>query len=247
MEIKILCNNTSDGSFYSEHGLSILINDEILFDTGQTDVYIKNARRLNIDLKRIKKVFISHGHYDHIGGLIFLQNFAQPEVYLHKKALVPKYSGERFAGIPYDWNNLKLKVNYLDKDISVDNIHLITNVPFNKEIIDKKFRLENGRDFFEDEINLVIDNFLFTGCAHRGIENIVEYTIRRYKIKYVIGGFHLKNVSEERINKVIGVFKKYNLTVFPLHCTGEVATQMIKKELKENCIILNAGDVWRGL
>ncbi|HCF37460.1 MAG TPA: MBL fold metallo-hydrolase, partial [Thermosipho africanus] len=66
MKITVLCNDTSRDAFLKEHGLSILINDRILFDTGQTDVFIKNGEKLGINFSKIEKVIISHGHYDHI-------------------------------------------------------------------------------------------------------------------------------------------------------------------------------------
>lgn len=223
-----------------------MINDKILFDTGQTDVFIKNGEKLGIDFFKIERVIISHGHYDHIGGLIFLQNVANPEVFIHKKALVERYSGSKFAGVPYDWNKIELKVNFIDSDISTDEVRIITNIKMREDIIDEKFRLSDGRkDFFEDEINIVIENFLFTGCAHRGIENIVEQVIKRYNIEYVVGGFHLVNASSERIRKITELFEEYDLKVIPLHCTGENAIKFMKDRLKDKCIILNSGDEWR--
>ncbi|QTA38040.1 MBL fold metallo-hydrolase [Thermosipho ferrireducens] len=245
MKIKILCNDSSRKNFFYEHGLSILINDTILFDTGQTDIFIKNGEKLHVDFQKIEKIFISHGHYDHVGGLFHLQNKTNATVFIHKKALIPKFSAKKFAGIPYDWNKIPFKVVYTDKDTVIDNIHIINSIPTDKEIINKKFNVNGKQDLFDDEINLIINNVLFTGCAHKGIENILKYTMKNYKIKAVVGGFHLSGASSKRIKKIIALFKSYNLEIFPLHCTGSDVIKLLKEELNEKCIELKAGDEWR--
>ncbi|MBO8160511.1 MAG: MBL fold metallo-hydrolase [Thermosipho sp. (in: Bacteria)] len=245
MKIKILCNDSARKNFFYEHGLSILINDTILFDTGQSDVFIKNGKKLHVDFQKIEKIFISHGHYDHIGGLIHLQGKTKATVYIHKKALIPKFSAKKFAGIPYDWSKISFNIVYIEQDTTIDNVHIINSIPANNEIINKKFNVNGKQDLFDDEINLIIDNVLFTGCAHKGIENILKYAAKNYKIKAVVGGFHLLDAPNERIKQIIELFKSYNLNVFPLHCTGNNVIKILKKELNEKCIELKAGDEWR--
>ncbi|MDK2886922.1 MAG: 7,8-dihydropterin-6-yl-methyl-4-(beta-D-ribofuranosyl)aminobenzene 5-phosphate synthase [Thermosipho sp. (in: thermotogales)] len=247
MEIKILCNDTAKEGFYYEHGLSILINKNILFDTGQSDVFIKNGRLLNVDFSEIKEIYISHGHYDHIGGLINLVGKTDATVYVHNKALLPKFNGQKFVGIPYEWDLIPFRIKYIYQDTDINNIHVINSVPITKNVVNKKFNINGKQDLFEDEINLIIENVLFTGCAHRGIENILQHVLKNYTIKAVIGGFHLNDASLKRIKNIIQLFKTHNLYVFPLHCTGEKTTKIIKNELKEKCIILKAGDEWREL
>jgi 7,8-dihydropterin-6-yl-methyl-4-(beta-D-ribofuranosyl)aminobenzene 5'-phosphate synthase len=245
MNIKILCNDEARNNFSSEHGLSILINNKILFDTGQTNVIIKNSKKLGVNLNEIEKIFISHGHYDHVGGLKYLKDIINAPIFIHKDAIIPKFSGTRFAGAPFDWNTLKSRLIFLENDKLIDNIYILNSVPTCENLIDKKFFKNGKHDLFSDEINLIINNVLFTGCAHRGIENILKKAMEIQKIRFVIGGFHLINASIERIQKIINLFKTYDVSVIPLHCTGGKAISLMKKELGNKCIILKACDEWR--
>jgi len=245
MDIKILCNDEAKENFFSEHGFSILIDNKILFDTGQTNVVVKNAKKLGVNLDEIEKIFISHGHYDHVGGLKYLKDITSASIFIHKKAIIPKFSGTRFAGAPFDWKTLKSKLIFLENDKYIDNIYVLNSVPTCEDLIDEKFLINGKHDLFNDEINLIINNVLFTGCAHRGIENILKKAMEFQEIQFVIGGFHLINASIERIQKIINLFKIYDVCVMPLHCTGEKAMSLMKKELGNKCIILKAGDEWR--
>lgn len=132
MNVKILCNDEAKDGFYEEHGLSILVNDEILFDTGASDVFIKNAKKMKVDLRGIKKIVVSHGHYDHVGGLKYLIGKVNAPVYIHKNAVIPKYSGDRFVGSPFEIENLKLEKKFIKGNIKIDNLYVINNVPLEK-------------------------------------------------------------------------------------------------------------------
>ncbi|MGB9613935.1 MAG: MBL fold metallo-hydrolase [Fervidobacterium sp.] len=242
MKLTILCNDKAREPFKAEHGLSILIDRQIIFDTGMSSVAVENAQKLDIDLSNVKKIFISHGHYDHIGGLPYiLEKTKRVDVYVHKKALLPKYSGSRFTGIPYDWEDVQSKSNVqlLEGDVEIDGVKVLNNVLTYENIIDGKFTVDGHRDLFEDEINIIKDGVLLTGCAHRGIENIFSAS---QSIRAIVGGFHLLNASIDRINKIAQLFKNADVTVVPLHCTGDVATEILKMTLKDKCILSFAGD-----
>ncbi|MDI3494142.1 MAG: 7,8-dihydropterin-6-yl-methyl-4-(beta-D-ribofuranosyl)aminobenzene 5-phosphate synthase [Pseudothermotoga sp.] len=244
MNLKVLCNDKAREGFYSEHGLSILIDDKILFDTGQTDVFLKNGRIMNIDFEKIEKIIISHGHYDHAGGLKYWDN-VDATVYIHKEAVVQKYSQNKPAGIPFELEKTGVEIRYLQDDITIDKIQFINSVPLFENIIDKNFTKNGEYDLFEDEINIVIEDKLFTGCAHRGIENIIEYVLENRKVNYVIGGFHLVNSPLGRIEKIAKLFFENDLCIIPLHCTGQDAVEIFKKKLKEKCVVLQTGDELR--
>jgi 7,8-dihydropterin-6-yl-methyl-4-(beta-D-ribofuranosyl)aminobenzene 5'-phosphate synthase len=245
MKITILCNDIAKSGFASEHGLSLLIDEETIFDTGMTDVAVKNADKLGLSLAGVKRIFISHGHYDHIGGLPYiLDKTGRVDLYLQRKALIPKYSGDRFTGFSYNWDEIEKKVNVhlLDGDANVDGFSIINDVPTVEENIDANFKANGVHDLFEDEMNLFKDGILITGCAHRGIENIFQKALEKYRVNTIIGGFHLINVDIRRIKSISKLFEDHNVNVVPLHCTGETATKVFKDSLGQRCILKMAGD-----
>ena len=245
--LTILCDDILQPPLHSEHGFSLLVEKTgeptVLFDTGTTDVFIKNASVLGKDLTKVEYIVISHGHYDHAGGLKYLTSLGKKiKVYLRKDSFLPKYSGERFTGI--DWEAIKDAFEFV---IAKDKLIKITNSIYafgpawmrNKfEEPDPNFQtMKNNkrvRDFFEEELNLVIDEgdgiVLITGCAHRGIINLVLDALELFdkKIKLLIGGFHLYKSSEEKVDKVLSILKSLPIEqIIPLHCSGE----LVKKKL----------------
>ncbi len=246
MKIFVLCNDEARKGFRAEHGLSLLLDAETLFDTGSSDVAIFNAEKLGVDFQKIKRVIISHGHYDHGGGLLnFLKRTGKIDVYIHRKALTPKYSGKRFAGFPYDWDEVEkmAQIHFIDGDTHIDELYVLNDVATDERFIDPAFNADGRHDLFEDELNLYVHGTLITGCAHRGIDNILKAAQRTHNVRNVIGGFHLKDSSYKRIEDIVNTFSISNVQVFPLHCTGKVATDFIKESLKERCTLLKAGDV----
>ena len=189
-KITVLCDDRLSSPLFSEHGFSVLIEWEgkaLLFDTGASDIFIRNANILGKDLSKVESIVISHGHYDHSEGLKHLLPFNKKyKVILREEAFFPKYSNDRFTGI--NWENLKEFLDFVivkDEVMEIfDNVFVFGPVPFrnNFEEPDPYFYVLKGdkkeRDFFEEELNLVIDEgdgiTLITGCAHRGIVNIVE-------------------------------------------------------------------------
>lgn len=258
----------------TEHGLSVYIEvdgKKILFDTGQSGKFIDNAKALGIDLKGLDHVFISHGHYDHSGGLKRLIEEVKPniEVYVGKGFFDDKYSlrtsGDyQYTGNPFDQAYLKeknIEVKYVDRDMIqiTENFMVFTNFNRKNEFENtnqKMFLRENGGyklDPFTDEISLGIKTdkglVVVVGCSHPGIVNILDTIIDRsgMNIHQVLGGTHLVEEDDEKINKIIDYLKEKDIDlVGACHCTGKQGETMLEQQLEEGFTEIKTGDTIRG-
>lgn len=246
MIVTILTENVAGSRFLAEHGLSYLIeidDEKILFDTGHSDVFLKNAFQLGIDLNReVEKVVLSHGHWDHGDGLNFLNN----------KILIthPESFSEKFRKVDFTKVSLSLSKNLLDEKFKLrptseplkitENSIFLGEIPrvTNFESQTTAFCLKNGADDFvpDDSAMIAISNnelVIITGCSHSGICNICEQAqkvtgIR--KIKAVIGGFHLKHQNKQT-RETIHYFKKNAVEkLYPTHCTDLPALALFYQE-----------------
>jgi 7,8-dihydropterin-6-yl-methyl-4-(beta-D-ribofuranosyl)aminobenzene 5'-phosphate synthase len=271
MKITILIENEKNPEMRelsSEHGLSIYIeykDNKILFDTGQSDNFLNNARALGINLSKVDCCIISHGHYDHGDGLrYFLEENPLSQVYIKYEAIREYFSHEKYVGISQDIIN-----KYRDRFIFSSNmleiykdVYLITDMEkvFIKGESGNGLRVkENGElllDTFKHEQMLIIRDseglIVFTGCSHSGIVNMLETVVKYFpdeKIKYVIGGFHFKGKkenglgeSEEYIHKVAERLKTYDVEkYYTCHCTGEKGYELLKDDLQDKIEYIYTG------
>ncbi|MCT4596290.1 MAG: MBL fold metallo-hydrolase [Vallitalea sp.] len=245
-----------DLDLINEHGLSILIeidNNKILFDTGSSHAFIKNAEKLQLDLSKINYLILSHGHYDHTGGMKHLVNKYEVKynLYAHEDIFIKKYREDnglyKYLGMDFDkqWiidNNIN--INYVNEDIVnisknayiISNFVRISQYENNNEVYKVKSRNEYIIDDFHDEICLVLRTskglVVVLGCSHPGIENILETIISRFHetIYMVIGGTHLVRASKDRIKHTINFMKNKNINYIGVsHCTGKIAVLELEK------------------
>lgn len=246
MRITCLIENTaSEKDFICEHGLSLFIetkNKKILFDMGQTDSFAVNAEILGINLKNIDFCVLSHGHYDHGGGLSkFLEVNNSAPVYLNKHAFEPHYNGkDKYIGL-----NTALKDNdrlvYVNDDISVcDGISLhscndkneITEIDSGGLTVvkDGKFYPEK---FLHEQYMLIEENgkkILISGCSHKGIINICEW----FNPDILIGGFHYsKYPLDDKLKLYSERLNNYGTDFYTCHCTGTEQFEFMKKYIKK--------------
>ena len=265
LSITVLVDNTSSGHFHSEHGLSLWIhhgNQQILFDTGQSYAVLQNAKTLNVDLANTDAIVLSHGHYDHTGGLSGVLSIAsKAKIYLHPAATETKYSqkdsGGKSIGMP-DFG--RKAIQHRDMIWTVTPAQLFPGISVTGQIPRMNDYEDVGGAFFVDEYcekpdELLDDQALFIesakglivifGCAHAGAINTLDYISKLTgcsKIYAVIGGMHLSNASHLRIENTINTFKKYDVQkIVPLHCTGQRAMEDFKTVFGNKCLFLGAG------
>ena len=240
MKVTTLVENlTYKSGLLAEHGLSFYIetaNRKILFDTGQSDVFVRNAQALGIDLTEVDAVVISHGHYDHAGGLnTFLRLNQKAKVYLKREALAAKYHGtSRYIGIELDNPLASGRLIFVDDPLVLDQgLFIIPQTPivnpadthFKGFLVKKENLFEE--DTFEDELFLIADSAdgisIISSCSHRGITNMVEVakSIFKKEIKAVVGGFHLLGCTPEQQEATVSYFEQLAPKSLGIcHCTG---------------------------
>lgn len=208
MKITVLTENCAGSGFLAEHGLCYLIEHEgekILFDTGHTDIFIKNANILGVDIqKEVNTVILSHGHWDHGDGL---QNIQHKTLITHPEVFIKRFRKKDNSNIGLKLTKseieqkFKLILKYEPYYIS-DKMIFLGQIPRLNDFEAKTthFSDELGRPDFviDDSAVAVIQNnglIVITGCSHSGICNIIDYAIKVTginNVRTVIGGFHLK-------------------------------------------------------
>lgn len=247
-----------------EHGLSLYLETEkhrILFDTGASAMTIENASKLNIDLQKVDTVIISHGHYDHAGGLLaFCQQNSHAKIYLQNHAGDDYFHGLKYIGIDKRIMTLpQLKIIKGNKQIDHE-LFLFSHIKGRKMFADsnrelsKRINGQNIEDQFEHEQCLAVftngKKILLSGCAHNGIINILD----RYRELFgsnpdiVISGFHLQKKTDysqqeiKNINALAQELLKTGATFYTGHCTGKVAFDMMKMIMNDRLIYIHSGD-----
>ena len=242
MKLTILTDNTTriDAYYLGEPGVSYYLEDgeaRILFDTGYSDVYLRNARKMGIDVTDVTAIALSHGHNDHTRGLTYFpQTKKKLPLYAHPNAFEPKrYAGEEI-GSPMTQQEAAQR---FDLHLTAEPVQLSEHVtylgqvprtvPFeNRSPIGE--RLVDGEwqpDFLLDDSALVYrceeGLWIITGCSHVGICNITEYAKKLFgddRICGIIGGFHLLKMTS-RVGKTVEYLKAQQPKhLCPCHCTG---------------------------
>ncbi|MEM3693604.1 MAG: MBL fold metallo-hydrolase [Candidatus Bathyarchaeia archaeon] len=258
----------------AQHGLSIFIEaigekgiTSILMDTGpSSEVIFHNLEVMGLDLRKTDAVFLSHGHYDHCGGLLqVLKAIGRPvPVIAHPKAFDPKIAIKptiRFVGSFFSISEIKAAGGI--PLLASNAFHIAEGISTSGEVkrevdferIDDFWTIENGR-FMED--HMPDDQALFfelenkglvilTGCAHTGIVNLAMHAKRlqtSIPIYAIIGGFHLSEANEDRIAKTVEEISKFNIQfIAPCHCTGIKAICKLMEAFGNRCMALRTGDV----
>lgn len=231
----------------AEHGLAILIEweqNQVLFDTGQTDLLLSNANKMSIDLSRVSNVALSHGHYDHTGGLLaFLRHAPHATVFAHPDSFHRKFVREgngtfREVGIPFSRSKIEESGSRMRLETSPQEI--VPGVILSGEIPRKSPFEEAEPDFFvgkgsdkepdavRDDQALILDAppglVVLLGCAHAGVINTlchVRQLFPRRRICVLAGGMHLSSAPSERVLRTVEGMKEFDIQrIVAGHCTG---------------------------
>ena len=269
MIIKTLAENTSiSEDFRSEHGLCLYIETKthnLLFDTGASGLFAENALKMNVDLSEVDLVVLSHGHYDHGGGLKAFMNLnKKAKVYLNERAFDKHYSNRPNGEI----KDIGLDETLLPNDRFIftgDHLVIDEELELFSAVRGEKLSPSGNRDLlmvsvqalvpddFSHEQNLIIKEdgncILVAGCAHKGIVNILE-RMRQIKGRFpshVIGGFHLYNPATKAYEDpaVVTEIGRYLLDTkakyYTCHCTGLKSYASLKRMMEEKIDYLPTG------
>nr|WP_317348157.1 MBL fold metallo-hydrolase [uncultured Blautia sp.] len=264
MKIITLIENTcgEEGCLF-EHGLSLYIETQkhkIVLDTGSSDAFIQNAGKLGVDLEAVDTVVLSHGHYDHSGGILaFAEINPRALIYMQKTAGADYFHGERYIGI--DKKILELpEVRLIEGGLVLDDqLSLFTHITGRRYYPQSNLALtvkRNGievKDSFDHEQCLVIregeERILVSGCAHNGILNILDKYRELYHElpKRVISGFHMMKktpYTKEEQDTILANARElagYDIIFYTGHCTGDEAFELMKPIMGEKLVRLRSG------
>lgn len=260
-------NAAGRADLQAEHGLAVWIDTgrhRVLFDTGQSDLVLANVRALDIGLEQTDAIVLSHGHYDHTGGLAGALSVARrATVFLHPAALADKYARDgngrcRAIGMPRACRVALSR--HPVRSVPTEGITEVVEGVFATGAVPRANDFEDtGGPFFLDEACtqpdlLVDDQSLFfespeglivvLGCAHAGIINVLEYIHRvtGRPIHTVLGGTHLGSASEHRLERTVEALRRLGVKrLGPAHCTGQAASARLQQELSGCCFACPGG------
>lgn len=256
LSLQIIIDNHALGTLKHEHGFSLVLHDEnetIVFDSGQSDFFISNARELNLNLDQANRFVLSHGHYDHGGSIAKLLDINPTlDIYYHPSATKSRYAidndDSRYIGLSNEAIDAirsyrKDKIHHLTGAIWLNSaIGISGEIPrkYKEEKMDPRFfvdELATIKDSVEDDIAMWVKGkdglSIIVGCAHSGIINTVEYLMEYTKantLDTLIGGFHLTNADQNRLDWTIAKLKELPFKrIIPAHCTGDHAANLLKE------------------
>lgn len=259
-DITILVDNHAEEGLKAEHGLSLWVETSgfrCLFDTGQSDSLEHNTKVLGIHLRDAEALVLSHGHYDHTGGLPFaLETAVKATVYCHPAVVLPRYRIQEGKTKTVAMPRPSLtaldavpsgKLRWVSSPLEIfPNVYLTGMIPHINPIVgqDWPFYLDpkGARpDPIQDDMAMWLDTpkglALILGCCHAGLANTLEH-VRKFsagkRIHSIVGGLHLKDSGEEEIHRVLSILREYSPEMLvPLHCTGERALGLLREAFGE--------------
>ena len=272
MKITVLVeNNTESPLCAAQHGLSLYIetgDSKILFDAGQDELFYGNAKKLGVSIEDVDIMVLSHGHFDHGGGLpCFLRQNKKTKLYIHELAFGEYYSRAssppRYIGLDQDYKEdarLVRNTGYLRINDELELFSLPPEISGSfrtkgNETLGMRKGDEYVQDPFLHEHSLLITEnnkrHLIAGCSHGGIANILDYAEKLCgcPIDNVIGGFHLHNSgtkqteSKELVYELAKKLSQSRAVFYTGHCTGKMAFVMLREVMGDQVRAVSTGDI----
>ncbi len=257
MTISILTDNNAGINTSAEHGLSFIVEHngkKLLFDTGQSNLFLKNASIMGIEMKDVSAVVLSHGHFDHGNGLQYLSG---GDLICHPGCFIKRYrrSDNSYIGLKESKKEFSEQFNLItsSKPHNIfEKIVFLGEIPRLTDFESKHtpFILEDGNpDFVMDDsgIALLSDKGLFviTGCGHSGVVNTLEHAKKvtgESRIYGIMGGFHLKKADIQTKETIKYLLENHVEQVYPSHCTEQMAKELFYNSFGENKV--KTGDIF---
>ena len=259
-------NTVYKGGLLAEHGLSLLLEAEegrFLFDMGQSDVFIRNAKAMGKDLNGLDGIILSHGHYDHTGGMLpFLAEYDLPPVYAGTGAFENKLGLDRngrptrYIGISWKRELLKDRLVFTEGLYQLKaNWYVLSKIPYKtafEKTSDTLWIETDGvlkQDVMQDEqilIRRAVSGLqVFLGCSHAGIINAVRFVKETFpgeEIAALFAGMHLNGKSECYIDHVCEELEKEHIgKIYPVHCIGQAAIGRMKQYFGDRVCLVQTG------
>ncbi|MGL1930863.1 MAG: MBL fold metallo-hydrolase [Desulfotalea sp.] len=260
LTLTVLVDDIPQDGLDFEHGYSLHIQSSsgaVLLDTGQSSIFATNAKKLGIDLGQLSSLVLSHGHYDHTGGISKLLTInPKIDIFLHKDAMLQK----RFNLHGKDAKVVKMgnrarssilnqpvnKIHWLNEPTEiVDNLWATGPVPRNTSFEDTggNFTLDSAGvnvDPINDDLSLWYNTseglVICLGCCHSGLINTLQYIMKTAghdKIHTIIGGMHMLNANTQRLQHTAEQLNDLDIKqLIACHCSGEEAISYLSTHAK---------------
>ncbi len=278
LRIHVVVDNlaVNPGKILGEWGLALLVEIEyedgttkyVLYDTGQSGTaLLNNVEQMRLPLEKVSHIVLSHGHYDHTGGLVkVLERLnalgVRPHVIAHpaifERKLVVRKGEVKYIGVPSRREEIETRSWLI---LTRDPMSVVPSVLFSGEVLrygypeytpDMYVAHPDGRlirDSMSDDTALIVQTrrglVILTGCGHSGILNIIEHAralTKVQKIFAIIGGLHQERETRENIEKLCDELARRGVElIVPLHCTGVRATSIMLNKLGDKVVIAGAG------
>lgn len=275
-EVKIttICENRASRSgLLGEHGLSMLLEvrgRKILFDTGAGATLAANASALELDLTALDAVVLSHGHYDHTGGLKWvlasqvssaLPVYAHPDALNEKYILVPDMT-PRYIGVP--WKRAEMEALGAEFRLSREAVDLGDGITITGEIprtsstegLISPFGVKEGEGITEDRLYddqaLVVESsvgiIVMLGCSHSGLIDTLQHVLSitgERRIYSFLGGTHLLHTPDDHLERTVDALRQFQLELIaPCHCSGPGAIAAMEQAFGDRCLDHRAGSIF---